>query len=262
MITIKSKSEIELMRRAGQIVADVHADLKEMICPGITTWELDAYAEHKIRAAGAIPTFKGYGGFPGSLCTSVNEQVVHGIPSKKQVLREGDIIGIDCGATFRGYVGDSAWSYAVGEISEERQKLLAATEEALWRAIDASRIGNRLQDVGHAVESYISPIGYGIVRDFCGHGVGARMHEEPQVPNYGRPGRGPRLKAGWCIAIEPMVNMGVETTKTLKDGWTVITTDGKPSAHFEHSIAITSEGPLILTALTEEISTRFQCSSP
>lgn len=257
MITTKSKSELELMRQAGRIVAEVHRDMREMVRPGITTAELDAYAEARIRAAGAVPTFKGYNGFPATLCTSVNEQVVHGIPSKNTRLKEGDIIGIDVGATFHGYVGDSAWTYAVGEISPELKKLLEATEESLWRAIDAARVGSRISDIGHAVESFIAPRGYGIVRDFCGHGVGTRLHEDPQIPNYGQPGRGLRLRAGWCIAIEPMINLGVETTRTLKDKWTVVTTDGKASAHFEHSIALTPEGPLVLTALTEELYTRF-----
>jgi methionyl aminopeptidase len=257
MITTKSKSELELMRHAGRIVAEVHRDMREMIRPGVTTGELDAYAEAKIRAAGALPTFKGYNGFPATLCTSINEQVVHGIPSKNTKLKEGDIIGIDCGATYRGYVGDSAWTYAVGEISPVLKKLLEDTEESLWRGINAARVGNRVSDIGAAVEAYIAPRGYGIVRDFCGHGVGTRLHEDPQVPNYGQPGKGLRLRAGWCLAIEPMINLGVETTRTLKDKWTVVTTDGKASAHFEHSLAITPEGPLILTALTDELAFRF-----
>lgn len=257
MITVKSKSELEIMRRAGQIVAEVHRDLKEMIRPGISTWELDAYAEAKIRKEGGLPTFKGYNGFPATLCTSINEQVVHGIPNKNAKLKEGDIIGIDCGVTFRGYIGDSAWTYPVGEIIPEARKLLEATEESLWRAIDAARVGNRLHDIGHAVETYVNQFGYGIVRDFCGHGVGSQLHEDPQVPNYGKAGTGPRIREGWCLALEPMITLGTEETRILKDKWTVVTLDGRASAHFEHSIAVTADGPLILTALTEEISTRF-----
>ncbi len=257
MIPAKSRSEIEIMREAGRIVAEVHAGMRELVRPGVTTYELDRWAEDKIRSRGAVPTFKGYRGFPASLCTSVNEQVVHGIPSKKVKLKEGDIIGIDVGATYRGYVGDSAWTYAVGQVAPELQALMRATEEALWRAIQAARVGNRIGDIGHAVESYILPLGYGIVRDFCGHGVGTSMHEEPQVPNYGRPGKGPRLKAGYCIAIEPMINLGVEETVVLDDQWTVVTADRKPSAHFEHSIAITREGPMILTALDDSLARKF-----
>lgn len=257
MISVKSKSEIEIMRIAGQIVAEVHRDMKEMVKPGVTTADLDSYAEAQIRSKGGIPTFKGYRGFPATLCTSINESVVHGIPSKKNKLKSGDIISIDVGVTYKGYVGDSAWTYPVGEVSEEVQALLNATEESLWKAIDQCRIGNRLSDIGSAVESYIKPLGYGIVRDYCGHGVGSSLHEDPQVPNYGQPGKGPRLREGWCLALEPMVNLGREETKTLNDKWTVVTIDGKPSAHFEHSIAITEDGPLILTALTEVISYKF-----
>ena len=257
MITTKSKSELELMRIAGRIVAEVHREVRRMVRPGVTTSELDAFAEDLIRAAGATPTFKGYNGFPATLCTSVNEQVVHGIPSRNVRLKEGDIIGVDCGATYKGYIGDSAWTYAVGEIRPELKALLAAAEESLWRGIGAARVGNRISDIGAAVEGYIQPLGYGIVRDFCGHGVGNKLHEEPQVPNYGEPGRGPRLKAGWCLAIEPMINLGGDTTRILKDKWTVVTMDGKASAHFEHSLAITPEGPEILTTLDEELATRF-----
>jgi len=257
MIRRKSATELELMRHAGYIVALVHAGLREMVKPGVTTAELDEWAEDKIRSEGVIPTFKGYSGFPATLCTSVNEQVVHGIPSKKVKLREGDIIGIDIGATYHGYVGDSAWSYKVGKVSSEVERLLEVTENALWHGIQAAQVGNRVSDIGWAVESFVAPWGYGIVRDYCGHGVGSEMHEHPQIPNYGPPGKGDRLRPGNCLAIEPMINLGTEKTRTLRDKWTVVTLDGKPSAHFEHSIAVTREGPLILTALTEEISRKF-----
>lgn len=259
MITSKSKKEIAIMRRAGQIVAEVHAAMKEMVRPGITTQELDAWAENHIRSSDAIPTFKGYNGFPATLCISVNEEVIHGFPSKYR-LKEGDIVSIDCGATFQNYVGDSAWTYAVGEISAEKAALLKATEEALWRGIDQARVGKRLYDIGAAVQSYAEGQGYSVVRDYCGHGVGTRLHEDPQVPNYGRKGTGPRLKAGWVIAIEPMINAGKAETRVLKDDWTVVTKDGRPSAHFEHTLAITKEGPILMTALTDEIAYRFHDS--
>lgn len=258
MITLKSKSEIELMREAGRIVAEVHRDMKELVRPGVTTWELDQHAEAKIRAAGALPTFKGYNNFPATLCTSLNSQVVHGIPSKSVKLKEGDIIGIDCGATLKGYIGDSAWTYCVGNVHPSLKKLLEVTEASLWAAIDAARVGNRISDIGRAVESIVNPHNYGIVRDFCGHGVGTKLHEDPQVPNYASDReKGLRIKAGLCIAIEPMINMGTARTRMLKDGWTVVTTDNQASAHFEHSIAITEEGPIVLTALNDEIAFRF-----
>jgi methionyl aminopeptidase len=251
MIVRKSRAEIEKMRRAGQLVADVHRMLFDVVRPGVTTRELDRRAEEMIRRAGAAPTFKGYRVgkevFPATLCVSVNEEVVHGIPSDR-ALEEGDVLSVDCGATLDGYVGDSAVTIPVGRISEGCERLLERTRESLYRAIAVSVPGSRVGDIGFAVESFIAPFGYGIVQDFCGHGVGRRLHEEPQVPNYGLPGTGRRLKPGWCIAIEPMVNMGTHETRTLADGWTVVTLDGKPSAHFEHSIAVTDDGPLILTS--------------
>jgi methionyl aminopeptidase len=234
------------MRAAGRIVGRVLRRLASMVGPGVTTRELDREAERMIREAGAVPTFKGYHGFPASICTSINEQVVHGIPGDRK-LREGDIIGIDCGATYQGYVGDSAVTLPVGKISEEAERLLAHTCESLYRAIDKCRVGNRLGDVCSAVQLYVEPLGYSVVRNFCGHGVGQQMHEEPQVPNYGAPGKGKGLKEGWVLAIEPMINLGNSDVKVLSDGWTVVTLDGLPSAHFEHTVAITESGPDILT---------------
>ncbi len=251
MIVRKSKAEIEKMRLAGQVVADVHKMLRDIVKPGVTTGELDRKAEALISRAGASPTFKGYRVgrevFPASLCVSINQEIVHGIPCDR-VLEEGDVLSVDCGATLNGYVGDSAVTLPVGAISKELEYLLERTQASLYRAIAVSLPGKRVGDIGHAVESFIDPFGYGIVQDFCGHGVGRRLHEEPQVPNYGLPGTGRRLKAGWCIAIEPMVNLGTHETVMLDDGWTVVTADGSVSAHFEHSIAITDDGPLILTS--------------
>ena len=248
MIIRKSKLEIERMRAAGQIVARVLKKLSEMVEPGLTTLELDQEAERLIVGAGAYPTFKGYNGYPRSICASINDEVVHGIPSKRK-LREGDIVGIDCGATYMGYVGDAAVTVPVGSVSEPVRQLLDATRKSLYRAIEKCRVGNRLGDVCNAVQSCVEPLGYSIVRNYCGHGVGRAMHEEPQVPNYGKPGTGPVLREGLVIAIEPMINLGHEDVKVLPDGWTVITMDGQPSAHFEHTVAITRDGPQILTML-------------
>ncbi len=250
MIIRKSKAEIEKMRKAGRIVAAVLARLSSIVEPGVTTRDLDHEAEKMIRDAGAIPTFKGYCGYPASICTSVNDEVVHGIPGNRR-LREGDIIGIDCGATYLGYVGDSAVTVPVGNISEEVKKLMEATRQSLYEAISRCHVGNRLGDVCNAVESYVIPLGYSVVQNYCGHGIGRAMHEEPQVPNYGTPGTGKPLRAGWVIAIEPMINLGRHDVKVLSDGWTVITLDGRPSAHFEHTVAVTEDGPQILTTLEE-----------
>jgi methionyl aminopeptidase len=246
MVIRKSKVEIEKMRAAGQIVGQVLRRLTEMVEPGITTRDLDQEAERLIRAAGAYPTFKGYNGYPASICASVNEEIVHGIPGDRR-LKEGDIIGIDCGATLQGYVGDSAVTVPVGKVSEEIQKLVDVTRQSLYEAIAKCHIGNHLGDVGYAVQSYVEPRGYSVVQNYCGHGIGRAMHEDPQVPNYGIPGKDRALREGWVIAIEPMINLGRHHTKQLKDGWTVVTVDGKPSAHFEHTVAITQEGPQILT---------------
>lgn len=249
MITIKSNREITLMREAGRIVALAHQAIKEQIKPGITTLEIDKIVEQVIRSNNAVPSFKGYGGFPGSACTSVNEQVVHGIPSKKVVLKEGDIIGVDIGAIYKGYHGDSAWSYPVGQISEKAQKLLDVTEQSLYEGLKMAKAGNRLSDISHAIQSYAESFGYSVVREFVGHGVGKALHEDPQIPNFGPPGRGTLLKAGMTFAIEPMINQGRKEVKVLKDNWTAVTTDGLLSAHFEHSILITEDECIILTAL-------------
>jgi methionyl aminopeptidase len=238
------------MRRAGLIVAETLRELRGMVEPGITTRQLDVHAERKIRSAGAYPTFKHYRKFPASICASVNDEVVHGIPSDRK-LREGDIIKIDCGATLDGYVGDAAITVPVGNILPEIENLLEVTRASLFRAMEKMVPGNRLYDVSYAVQEFVEKNGYSIVRDFCGHGVGQRMHEDPQVPNYGRPGTGPKLKDGWVLAIEPMVNFGTHEVKVLEDGWTVKTKDGKASSHFEHTIAITEDGPLVMTALED-----------
>jgi len=246
MIIGKSKRELEKMRAAGQLVGKVLQTLREMVEPGITTMELNTVAEKMIRDAGALPTFLGYNGFPYSICASVNEQIVHGFPSNYQ-LKEGDIFSIDCGATLEGFVGDSATTVPVGKVNEEWLKLIRVTEECLERAIQQCRVGNHLGDIGWAVQEHAEAHGYSVVRDYVGHGIGRRMHEDPQIPNYGRPGLGPKIKAGYVFAIEPMVNLGSHYTKLLADGWTVVTLDGQPSAHVEHTIAITEEGPEVLT---------------
>jgi methionyl aminopeptidase len=246
MIVRKSKREIDKMRAAGRIVADTLNKVIAMVEPGVAISELDRMAEANVRSYGALPTFKGYRGFPATLCTSVNEQVVHGIPSERK-LEDGDIISVDCGATLDGYVGDSAVTIPVGNISDAIKHLLEVTEKSLFAGIDAARVGNRLFDISAAIEASVEPHGYGIVRDYCGHGVGRQLHEQPQVPNFGRLGTGPRIRAGWCLALEPMVNLGTHEVVTLEDGWTVVTEDRMPSAHFEHSIAVTADGPIILT---------------
>ncbi|MEP6921962.1 MAG: type I methionyl aminopeptidase [bacterium] len=246
MIIGKSKKEIEKMRAAGQLIGSVLQELKGMVAPGITTLELDRAAEKMIRDAGALPTFKGYHGFPYSICASVNEQVVHGFPSE-YLLKEGDIFSIDCGATLEGFVGDTATTVPVGQVSEEWLRLIKITEDCLERAIEQCRPGKHLGDIGWAVQELAEASGYSVVRDYVGHGIGRQMHEDPQIPNYGKPGHGPKVKAGYVFAVEPMVNLGGQHTKVLADGWTVVTLDGKPSAHTEHTIAITEEGPEVLT---------------
>ena len=253
MIIGKSKRELEKMRAAGQLVGKVLQTLREMVEPGITTMELNTVAEKMIRDAGALPTFLGYNGFPYSICASVNEQIVHGFPSNYQ-LKEGDIFSIDCGATLEGFVGDSATTVPVGKVNEEWLKLIRVTEECLERAIQQCRAGNHLGDIGWAVQEHAEAHGYSVVRDYVGHGIGRRMHEDPQIPNYGRPGLGPKIKAGYVFAIEPMVNLGSHYTKLLADGWTVVTLDGQPSAHVEHTIAITEEGPEVLTLAASAVS--------
>lgn len=248
MIIIKSKQEIELMREAGKIVADTHEVLRQAVAPGITTMELDKIAEENIKKYNATPSFKGYGGFSGSICASVNEEVVHGIPGNR-VLKDGDIISLDIGAYYKGYHGDSAKTHGVGVISEEDRKLIEVTRESFYEGIKFARVGYRLSDISHAVQVHAEKHGYSLVRDLVGHGVGTDLHEDPQVPNYGPPGKGPRLQEGMVLAIEPMVNAGRYQVKTLADGWTTITVDGKKSAHYEHTIALTSDEPLLLTKL-------------
>ena len=248
MIVLKHPAEIEKMRAAGRIVAGALAGLRDIVRPGVTTAELDAYAEGFIRDHGAVPAFKGYMGYPASLCVSVNEVVVHGIPSGRR-LREGDIVGLDLGALLDGFYGDAAATLPVGEISNELKKLLKVTAESLARGIEQAVVGARVSDISHAVQAHAEANGYSVVRDFVGHGIGRKLHEDPQVPNFGAPGQGPRLKAGMTIAIEPMINMGVHHTVILDDGWTAVTLDRKHSAHFEHTVAVTDDGPVALTAL-------------
>ncbi|MDR5001514.1 type I methionyl aminopeptidase [Brevibacillus parabrevis] len=246
MIILKSKAELEVMREAGRIVALTHQELAKAIKPGVTTKQLDEIAETFIRSMGAVPSFKGYGGFPGSICASVNEELVHGIPGKR-ALQEGDIISIDIGAQFQGYHGDSAWTYPVGKISAENEKLLRVTEESLFKGLEKAIPGGRLSDISHAIQVHAEAAGFTLVREYVGHGIGQNLHEDPQVPNYGPPDRGPRLKPGMVLAIEPMVNAGERYVRTLEDNWTVVTLDRKTCAHFEHTIAITEDGYEIFT---------------
>ena len=246
MIVLKTDREIGYMRDAGKIVGQTLQELKKAIVPGVTTLELDRIADQYIRHAGAIPAFKGYGGFPANICTSVNEQVVHGIPGSRQ-LKSGDVISLDVGTKLNRYYGDAAITVPVGDVDDELQKLLTVTEESLYRGIEKAIKGNRLSDISHAVQLHAESHGYGVVRDYVGHGIGQRMHEDPQIPNYGPPGRGPLLKNGMLLAIEPMINLGTPEVEVLADDWTVVTADGKISAHFEHTVAVTDGEPLILT---------------
>lgn len=248
MISIKSAKEIEMMRIAGRIVAETHEKLKEVIKPGITTKELDVIAEEYIRSSGALPAFKGFHGFPASICASVNEQVVHGIPGSI-ILKDGDIVGIDIGAIYEGFYGDAARTHGIGTISSDAQRLIKVTQESFSAGIAHAREGNRLSDVSHAIQSYVESHGFSVVRDLVGHGIGRSMHEDPQIPNYGTAGRGPRLAAGMALAIEPMVNQGKYAVKTLNDGWTVVTADRSLSAHYENTIIITKDAPEVLTLL-------------
>jgi methionyl aminopeptidase len=247
VIVCRSVAELERMREAGRLVGEVLTELIARVAPGVSTADLDALAEKRIGQAGATPAFKGYHGYPATICASINDEVIHGIPSGRRVLREGDIISIDVGASLGGYFGDSAVTLPVGQVSEEAATLLRVTEEALYKAIARARPGNRVSDVGHAVQQHVEAYGFSVVREFVGHGIGQRMHEEPQVPNYGEPGRGPRLTEGMVLAIEPMVNAGKPAVKVLGDGWTAVTRDGSLSAHFEHTVAVTANGPWILT---------------
>ena len=249
MINLKTTRELRCMRDAGKISQEALLKAGEAVRPGVSTLELDAIVRKTIEKAGAVPSFLGYGDFPARACISVNHVVIHGIPSKKQILKEGDIVSIDVGAFYEGFHGDNAWTFPCGKISEEAQKLLDATRESLFLAIDKARPGNRLGDIGSTVQQYVEARNYSVVREFVGHGVGAKLHEDPSVPNYGTPGRGVRLLPGMTIAIEPMVNAGGSAVEILGDGWTTVTRDGRLSAHFEHTIAITKDGPVILTAL-------------
>jgi len=251
MIVCKSASELARMRTANALVADVLGALKAMVLTGVTTLDLDAVAESLVRDGGAEPAFKGYRGYPATLCASVNEEVVHGIPSKRP-LKAGDIVSLDVGVLLDGFYGDSALTVPVGEISVAAAKLLSVTEQSLERAISAVRVGARVSDLGHAVQHYVEANGYSVVREFVGHGIGTKLHEEPQIPNYGEPGQGPRLAEGMVLAIEPMVNVGSATVKVLKDGWTAVTSDGNLSAHFEHTVAVTAEGAEVLTRRSSE----------
>jgi methionyl aminopeptidase len=247
VIVCKSPSEIEKMRAANQLVAQILDELAAMVAPGVTTAELDAVAEKKVRAGGAEPAFKGYRGYPSTLCASVNEQVVHGIPNTRPLV-SGDIVSLDMGVKLNGYYGDSAVTVAVGAVSDDVKRLLRVTEEALGRGIAEVKVGGRISDIGHAIQTHVEANGFSVVREFVGHGIGASLHEEPQIANYGEPGRGPRLVEGMTLAIEPMVNMGKPAVKVLADGWTAVTKDGRLSAHFEHTVAVTKDGPLVLTS--------------
>ena len=255
MIIAKSKKELDKMRAAGQLVGLVLQALRQMVQAGITTLEVDRAAEVMIRDAGALPTFKGYNGFPYSICASVNEQVVHGFPSA-YVLREADLFSIDVGVTLEGFVGDTAVTVPVGKVSEDCRELIRVTEECLDLAIEQCRPGKHLGDIGWAVQEHAEGHGYSVVRDYVGHGIGRRMHEDPQIPNYGKPGHGPKIREGYVFAVEPMVNMGTFQTKVLKDGWTVVTLDGRPSAHVEHTIAITEAGPEVFTRVAPAVIDR------
>jgi methionyl aminopeptidase len=244
------------MREAGRLVGEVLAELAAHVAPGVTTADLDRLAEKRIAQAGATAAFKGYHGYPATICASINDEVIHGIPSGRRVLNEGDVVSIDVGASLDGYYGDSAMTLPVGQVSEEAARLLRVTEEALYRAIERTRPGGRVSDIGYEVQRHVESHGFSVVREFVGHGIGQRMHEDPQVPNYGEPGRGPRLAEGMVLAIEPMVNAGKAAVKVLADGWTAVTRDGSLSAHFEHTVAVTADGPRILTAREVPVAAR------
>ena len=247
-IVVKSHDEIKIMREANQIVAEVLVMLENLVEPGISTFELDCAAEELCRKRDAVPAFKGYRGFPGSLCVSINEEVVHGIPSRKRKLKKGDIISVDFGTLFNGYYGDSAITIPVGKVDRTKHKLLSVTQQSLDKAIEKVEIGNRISDISSAVEQYVEASGFSVVRQFVGHGIGTSLHEGPEIPNFVQPNSSPRLIEGMVLAIEPMVNAGTHKVKVLRDGWTVITNDNKPSAHFEHSVAVTADGPLVLSS--------------
>ena len=247
MIIVKNSEQLSLMRQAGRITAQALLVARDEIRPGMTTGELDAKIRRFIEKCGATPTFLGYGGFPGSACISINNEVIHGIPSNKRIITEGDIVKVDVGARFRGYNGDSARTFAVGKVSDEALRLISVTEQSFYEAMKVAKAGNRIGDIGHAVEDFVISNGFSVVKTYTGHGVGAELHEDPEIPNFGRAGRGARLYPGMTLAIEPMVNAGIEDVRVLRDGWTVVTADGKLSAHYENTIAITESDPIILT---------------
>ena len=249
MIRYKSKNEIDLIRQSGKILVKVFEEIQGKIHPGVSTWELNRTAEAVIRSFGAIPSFLHYGNppFEGSICASINEEVVHGIPRKDRILRAGDIISIDVGAILNGYHSDAARTYPVGKVSPEILRLVTVTEECFWKGLEKVQIGNRLGDVSYAIEEHAVSHGYGVVRELTGHGIGKEMHEDPDVPNFGRPGRGLRIEEGLVIAIEPMINLGTRNVEILEDEWTIVTLDGKPSSHYENTIVATAEGPIVLT---------------
>ena len=250
MIIVKNSEQIILMKKAGVITAEALLVARDLIRPGISTKEIDTKIRRHIEKCGATPSFLGYGGFPGSACISINDEVIHGIPSDKVILKEGDIVKIDVGARYRGYNGDSARTYPVGKVSDEALKLISVTEKSFFEAMKQAKAGNRIGDLGSAVENFVISNGFSVVRDFVGHGVGADLHEEPEIPNFGRAGRGARLYSGMTLAIEPMVNAGGHEVRVQKDGWTVTTLDGKLSAHYENSIAITDGDPILLTVVS------------
>lgn len=260
MIIAKSAKDLDKMRAVGELIAEVREALRAMVSPGISTMELNDAAEKMIRDAGAIPTFIGYHGFPYTICASVNDEIVHGF-SKTTPLKDGDIVSLDMAATYQGFVGDTAITVPVGNVTDELKQLMKVTEECLNLGIEASRVNNRIGDIGWAVQQHAEKYGYGIVRDYTGHGIGRQMHEAPQIPNYGRPGTKERIRAGYCFAIEPMLNLGTHETRTLSDKWTVVTLDGKPSAHFEHTLAVTPEGPEVLTLSKEQKRLRSEAKN-
>lgn len=249
MIILKSPRELELIRQANQIVAETHLYLAEKITSGITTYEIDRLGEEFISGRGALPSFKGYRGYPASVCISINEEVVHGIPSKKRLVKDGDLVSLDIGAYYQGFHGDAARSIGVGKVTPEVQRLIETTEQSFYSGFDQALVGNRLSDISHAIQQFAEARGYSVVREYVGHGIGRKMHEAPQIPNFGLPGRGPLLKAGMTLAIEPMLNAGSYQVKVLSDRWTVVTADNSLSAHYENTIAISADGPIILSKI-------------
>lgn len=247
MIIIKSTSEIDLMRESGKVTGFILKELENFIKPGLSTADVDRFVDSTIRKHGMIPTFKGYGGFPASACVSINEEVVHGIPDKKRILKEGDIVSVDVGSTYKGYVSDAARTYPVGQVSETAAKLMKATKDSFFAGLEFCKVGYRLSDISHAIQVKAESEGFSVIRDFVGHGVGQQMHEDPQIPNYGKPGRGPRLARGMVFAIEPMICEGTYDVRTLSNDWTVVTLDGKLSAHYENTVVITEGEPELLT---------------